>query len=124
MRGHDGQLWGSRRFLPYERPSGRHSLVMDALARVCKTAGVAVEREVGFVGKERPADLLLKGLKPQPLAVDGTVVAMAFDESGDRWRPPPSRSTSSQSGSARRRGSSSASFECPPMGMPVQKHRR
>ena len=51
---------------------------MDAPERVCITAGVAVEREVGFVGKERPTHFFLKGRKPQPR----TVVAMAFDEPG------------------------------------------
>ena len=40
----------------------RHQTVADALARVCSSSGLRAEREVGVEGRERPADLLVRGL--------------------------------------------------------------
>ena len=42
----------------------RHQTVADALARVCTSSGLHAEREVGVEGRERPADLLVRGLGP------------------------------------------------------------
>jgi len=82
-----------------------------------------VEREVGFVGKERPADLLLKGLKPQPLAVDGTVVAMAFDEPGDRVETASVAKHVKSERQCKEVGVEFCVFGCPPMDILVQKHK-
>ena len=64
----------------------RHNLVAQALASAASTAGITIDREVAVAGKERPADLLLKGLASSLLvAVDVTVVhpLVSFDQGSD-----------------------------------------
>ena len=67
----------------------RHNLVAEALASAAHVAGITIEREVAVAGKERPADLLLKGLpSSHPIAGDITVVhpLVSFDQGAGHHR--------------------------------------
>ena len=54
-------------------PTARHNTIAEALARVLVSAGLDVKHEVAIAGKQRPADLFVRGLSwPEPDAVDIT----------------------------------------------------
>ena len=55
--------------------TARHTCVVNAIARVLKSVALDVTTEVAILGRQRPADLLIKGLSwPEPDALDVTVV--------------------------------------------------
>ena len=51
----------------------RHQWVADTLARVIALTGAHVQREVAVAGRLRPADLLVSGWGPRPIAIDVTL---------------------------------------------------
>ena len=67
----------------------RHNLVAEVLDSAALVSGITIEREVAVTGKERSADLLLKGLfASHPIAVDVTVVypLVSFDQGAEHSR--------------------------------------
>ena len=64
----------------------RHQFLADALARVAAFSGSHVQREVAVAGRLRPADLLISGWGPRPVAIDVTLrhSLAEFDTLGSR----------------------------------------
>ena len=61
---------------PKSNPTARHNTIAEALARVLVSAGLDVKREVAVSGRQRPADLFIRGLSwPEPDALDITVAS-------------------------------------------------
>ena len=62
-------------YCPKSNPTLRHNTIAEALARVLVSAGLDVKHEAAVSGKQRSADLFIRGLSwPEPDALDITVV--------------------------------------------------